>query len=442
MMVKYLLDSRAGESRCKNNFPGDDWYKSFIKRNRMSARMASNIKHSRSKVDTEMVSTFFNEVEMAFEEADGVENVNPANIFNYDETNFVNNLGKSSVIVRRGRKRVEKVQEISKQAFSVMWCGSATGELLPPMVVYKAKNVCTGWVEGGPRNAVYDSSVSGWFDSYTFKRWFIDVLLPAVEDREGKKFLFGDNLSSHFSPELVEIAKEKQVIFIMLLPNETNWMQILDVAVFGPMKRSWWTILKHWRMESKQIGDIPKTVFPSLLRQLDLAVHNTVKENLISGFRTCSIWPLNSNSVLDRLPEKQADNSSPEETNISLNETLIELLKENRGHSKGQKESRGKKVPKKVLGLNEIIAGRVLEHEEEESGGVEEVVAGEGGEEIDEECNESGVDASMYEQGKCSTTVSCAVDECDDVCALCRKSDDLFSDDEEDVDWTIDWISC
>ena len=152
-------------------------------------------------------------------------------------------------------------------------------------------------------------------------------------------------------------------------PNATNWMQILDVAVFGPMKRSWRTILKHWRMESKRIGDIPKTVFPSLLSQLDLAVHNTVKENLISGFRTCGIWPLNSNSVLDRLPEKRANNSSPEEKNISLNETLIELLKENRGHSKGQKESRGKKVPKKVLGLNEIIAGRVLECEEEESGG-------------------------------------------------------------------------
>ena len=95
MMVKYRLDSRAEESRCKNNFPGDDWYKSFIKQNRMSARMASNIKRSRSKVNTEMVLTIFNEVEMAFEEAGGVENVNPANIFNYDETNFVNDPGKS-----------------------------------------------------------------------------------------------------------------------------------------------------------------------------------------------------------------------------------------------------------------------------------------------------------------------------------------------------------
>ena len=35
----------------------------------------------------------------------------------------MNDPGKSMVIVRRGRKRVEKVREVSKQAFSVMWCG-------------------------------------------------------------------------------------------------------------------------------------------------------------------------------------------------------------------------------------------------------------------------------------------------------------------------------
>ena len=58
----------------------------------------------------------------------------------------MNDPGKSMVIVRRGRKRVEKVREVSKQAFSVMWCGFASGVRLPPMVVYKAKKVYEGWV--------------------------------------------------------------------------------------------------------------------------------------------------------------------------------------------------------------------------------------------------------------------------------------------------------
>ena len=38
----------------------------------------------------------------------------------------------------------------SKQSFSVMFCGDAAGHFLPPMVVYKAKNVYENWTKGGP----------------------------------------------------------------------------------------------------------------------------------------------------------------------------------------------------------------------------------------------------------------------------------------------------
>ena len=36
---------------------------------------------------------------------------------------------------------MEKVSDDTKQSFSVMWCGSAAGHMLPPMVVYASKNV-------------------------------------------------------------------------------------------------------------------------------------------------------------------------------------------------------------------------------------------------------------------------------------------------------------
>ena len=121
----------------------------------MSKRPASNMKRARSCVDADDVNEFFDEVEKAFI---GVGDVKAENVYNYDETNFTNDPGKSWVIVRRGKKRVEKVREASKQAFSVMWCGSASGKLLPPMVVYKAKTVYEGSVRNGPAGAVYDST--------------------------------------------------------------------------------------------------------------------------------------------------------------------------------------------------------------------------------------------------------------------------------------------
>ena len=41
--------------------------------------------------------------------------------------------------------------------------------------------------------------LSGWFYSFTFKRWFVDLFLPSVVDKDGPIFLFEDNLGSHFS---------------------------------------------------------------------------------------------------------------------------------------------------------------------------------------------------------------------------------------------------
>ena len=40
-----------------------------------------------------------------------------------------------------------------------MFCENATGKLLPPMVVYKAKFIYDGWVNGGPKGLVFDALI-------------------------------------------------------------------------------------------------------------------------------------------------------------------------------------------------------------------------------------------------------------------------------------------
>ena len=72
----------------------------------MSKKAASNILVARACVDSESVGVFFEELEKS-----GIGEIPPENILNYDETNFRNDSGKTWVIVRRGRGRVEKVSE-------------------------------------------------------------------------------------------------------------------------------------------------------------------------------------------------------------------------------------------------------------------------------------------------------------------------------------------
>jgi hypothetical protein len=125
-------------------------------------------------------------------------------MFNYDETCFRDDIRLSKCLSRKGVKYVETVmntskQNISKQTISVMFCGSAAGKMMPPMVVYKAKHMYDAWKQYGPKDAAYGSSESGWFGSPTFEMWFFDVALPILRKLDGKKLLLGDNLASQIS---------------------------------------------------------------------------------------------------------------------------------------------------------------------------------------------------------------------------------------------------
>ena len=53
----------------------------------------------------------------------------------------------------------------TKGSTSIMFCGTATGELLPVYVVYKAINMWNTWTLGGLTGARFNRSKSDWFDA-------------------------------------------------------------------------------------------------------------------------------------------------------------------------------------------------------------------------------------------------------------------------------------
>ncbi|XP_050306284.1 uncharacterized protein LOC126743298 [Anthonomus grandis grandis] len=297
IVQKYVTKEGRNISGWPNNRPGPDFEK-FITRNNISIRLASNIKHDP---------------------------------------------GAKKVLVRRGTKRVEKVQEHSRSAISVMVCGSANGILLPPMVVYKANNIYENWTVGGPLGAVYDNISSGWFDMNLFEVWFFKLLLPHVKENcNGESVvLLGVNLASHFSPTVVKAAKENNIYVAPLTPNLTHFMQPLDVAFFAPMKKKWRAILDDWRKTRRVKGTLLKEHFPNLLNHLWRSLQERVEENLKSEFRATGICPYDPQQPLSKLPKTPIDAS----TSDILNDSLLEFLQETRGQSStNPKRKRGRKI--------------------------------------------------------------------------------------------------
>lgn len=70
------------------------------------------------------------------------------NIVNYDETNFLDDLGAVKVVLKKS-KQVFKAIDSSNTNTTVMFAISANGTLLRPYVIDKAKHLYQGWTERG-----------------------------------------------------------------------------------------------------------------------------------------------------------------------------------------------------------------------------------------------------------------------------------------------------
>jgi len=103
VVISYLDRLGKSSNNCNkfnNNLPGKDWVELFLKRNNtLTLRFGENIKRVRAAVSTSVLNEYF----------DSLNEVPPHNIFNYDETNFVDDPGKKLVVVRRGTKHPEVI---------------------------------------------------------------------------------------------------------------------------------------------------------------------------------------------------------------------------------------------------------------------------------------------------------------------------------------------
>jgi hypothetical protein len=202
----------------------------------------------------------------------------PENIYNCDETNLQDNPGAKKAIFSRGVKYAEQVRDHSKSSISVMFCGSATGDLVPPYVVYKGQNVYESWMKGGPKGTVYSATPSGWFDTFTFADFFRKCFLPHVRRQPGKKLILCDNLSCHLSTEVMDLCREENVEFVCLPANSTDKMQPLDVGIFGPMKAAWRKQLQKYSDQDPSAKLLLKPLFPAQLKELVTSLNT--KEHL------------------------------------------------------------------------------------------------------------------------------------------------------------------
>ena len=230
----------------------------------------------------------------------------PEAIYNMDETGMPLEPRPPKVITKRGQKKVRYQTSGQKQQMTVIGCGSATGHVIPPFVVFAAKNLNHLWMKNevpGTRFAVSDN---GWVDHELFSSFLTKHFMDnAVSFRP--LLLLLDGHSTHFEPKSLELARKNKIIVFCLPPHTTHVCQPLDCSFFKPLKEYWRDECHKFYQKNPGLV-ISKYNFCGIFREAWLKAISP--RNIISGFRKAGVHPVNRNKVL-----LSSDNSTDKQSN-------------------------------------------------------------------------------------------------------------------------------
>ncbi|XP_047135773.1 uncharacterized protein LOC124812782 [Hydra vulgaris] len=252
----YLDDSGKNIQQFKDNRPGWEWCKLYLDRHpSLKEKVSHCISRKPAQINYCQIKLFFQNLE---KELNGV---TPDNIYNMDETGFHDDPGKKKLIFRRSSRHPELIRNTTKTCYTVVFCGNASGKLIPPFFIFKGKHSWSDWLFNAPEGSRMATSCSGWMEIQIFEEWLLNHFVPNIINKE-------------------------------------------DVGYFSSLKANWRSVLNQWRKTSrgKKVNNLPKNLFTQLIKSTLNVGKENLEHNLQAGFKATGIYPFLPEHVLSKLP--------------------------------------------------------------------------------------------------------------------------------------------
>ena len=298
MHIAYTIAEKTGR---KHPFTGESagrsWFEGFQRRHpELTIRTPLPLSYNRAvSASPDVVSEFFGKVGALY----GRLNLfsKPNQIYNTDETgvSIVHRPGR--VIAQVGRRTVYSISSAERgKLHTVLACVSASGHVLPPLMIYPRKRAVPDACKNGALpNTLFRTSDNGWINSDIFLDWlkfFVSNIPPTRP-----VLLIQDGHATHISINAIEFAKANNIHMLCLPSHTTHILQPLDVGVFKSFKTNFSKSCSTYI--SKHPGRvITAEVLSSLVAEAWPISFTTL--NIMSGFRKCGLFPLNPSAVDDR----------------------------------------------------------------------------------------------------------------------------------------------
>jgi len=209
----------------------------------------------------------------------------------------------SNVVVDTALSEAYEVQPGRQEWVTVIECIAATGEKIPPYVIFKGQNLMSNWLPKPlPKGWMFAANASGWTNNYHGMKWiehFESATRKQLRSPDDYRLLLCDGHDSHVSADLVSFCIHNRIHLILLPPHSSHLLQPLDVGVFGPLKRAISTQIS--RLVRSGVSRIQKVEW--LERFIVAREQGITKENILAGWRGAGLFPENMHRILIQLAD-------------------------------------------------------------------------------------------------------------------------------------------
>lgn len=276
---------------------GIDWMQGFLKRHpQISIRQPEGCSISRAtSFNRHNVSIFFENLAEIYRRSDKF--ADGCRIFNLDETATTTVQKPKKVLAPRGQKQVSQCTSGERGTLVTTCCIiSASGNSLPPVMVFPRKHFKTHMINGAPIGTLGLVSTTGWMTSELFPSVMRHFISHSNSSKDNPSVLIYDNHESHLTIATLNLAKNSGVTIVTLPPHCSNKLQPLDVSVFYSFKSHYNAAADSWLLHHPgtplSIYEVASCVGVAHQRAMTPA-------NIISGFKKTGIYPFDRDVFSD-----------------------------------------------------------------------------------------------------------------------------------------------
>eukprot|EP00745_Piridium_sociabile_P004432 TRINITY_DN12639_c0_g2_i1.p1 TRINITY_DN12639_c0_g2~~TRINITY_DN12639_c0_g2_i1.p1 ORF type:complete len:252 (+),score=34.01 TRINITY_DN12639_c0_g2_i1:61-816(+) len=216
--------------------------------------------------------------------------------------------------------------------FTCVLSCTASGEKLPPMVIFKRVTLPK---EKFPKGIVIKVNKKGWMDETVMKTWLTECYgkRPGGFFRRNKAMLVLDSMRAHITDPVKEAIRSTNSILAVIPGGTTKYLQPLDISVNRAFKVAlrveWETWMTSGDKSFTKTGRMRRASFAEVCQWILTAWGKVKQSTIVNGFRKAELLYVADDREAISSSQQDSDSSDSEnEAGVSdvMAEEVVLLL--------------------------------------------------------------------------------------------------------------------